>query len=279
MNRRSFLTVLGAPFLAPVAASLLAACGDDETEAGITHPMGPNDVVVKVTSEGGFVPEGFMFINQPTVLISGDGRAFEPGMTTMEFPGPLMSPVFVRSISEAGIAKVLQLADDAGLLGPAPDYELPGDVGIADAPNTVVSIFANGREYRHVAYALGLDQMDGGPSTPARDNLQTFVTLLADLPAVAGAAEVGEATPYLADRYRFQATVVNPADWADPAPTVVPWPADAGVKLVDAADCAILEADAVAATLEGATQLTFFEEAEAVYQLWIGPLLPGDAEC
>lgn len=63
MNRRSFLTVLGAPFLAPVAASLLAACGDDETEAGITHPMGPNDVVVKVTSEGGFVPEGFMFIN------------------------------------------------------------------------------------------------------------------------------------------------------------------------------------------------------------------------
>lgn len=88
-------------------------------------------------------------------------------MTTMEFPGPLMNPVFVRSISEAGIAKVLQLADDAGLLGPAPDYELPGDVGIADAPNTVVSASSpTAAGARHVAYALGLDQMDGGPSTP-----------------------------------------------------------------------------------------------------------------
>lgn len=278
MNRRSFLTLLGAPVLAPAVATFLTACGDDD-EGGITHPTGANDVVLRIGYEGGFVPAGFAFVNLPTLLISGDGRVFEQGAITLEFPGPLMTPVFVRSISDAGIGAVLQLAEDAGLLAAPPDYEIPGDVAIADAPTTVVTIVANGKEYRHAAYALGIDQPDGGPSTPARDNLQAFVQLLADLPKVAGAKEVGESLPFLAERYRFQAMGVDPEAWTDPAPTVLPWPEEIGVRLADAETCAMVAADAVGAVFEEADQLTFFEEEDVVYQLFVAPVLPGDAEC
>ena len=120
MNRRNFLsTALGVPALAAMAGSLstlLAACGDDEAATEPSYADGPNDVVLSIRYEGGFVPMGFAFVNTPTLLVSGDGRVFEPGMQTLEFPGPLLSPVMVRPISAAGIRKVIRLAGDAGLL-------------------------------------------------------------------------------------------------------------------------------------------------------------------
>ena len=185
MNRRSFLV---AALATPLMAQLLVACGEDsEEEGGITFPGGPNDVVLKVTSEGGFVPAGFAFVNTPSLLISGDGRAFEPGAITLEYPGPLLMPMFVRSISDDGITKVLQLAESAGLLATPPDYTVE-NLLIADAPTTVLTIQANGTTYVHRAEALGMDQPDGGASTPARENLAAFIATLVDLGAVAGAA-------------------------------------------------------------------------------------------
>ena len=276
MNRRSFLA---AALAAPAFVHLLASCGDDNDESsGITFPGGPNDVVVKVTSEGGFVPVGFAFVNTPTVLISGDGRVFEPGAITLEYPGPLLMPVFVRTISNEGITKVLELAGAAGLLGPAPDYSME-EMVIADAPTTVLTIQANGTTYVHRAEALGMDQPDGGPSTPARQNLLAFITALADLPAVAGAGEVGEPRPFEPEQYRFQAMEVDPANF-DPAPTIEEWPADAGVALRDATVCGMAPASAVGAVLAAADQLTFFTDGdEVVYQLFAAGVLPGDAEC
>ncbi|WP_339938353.1 hypothetical protein, partial [Undibacterium luofuense] len=61
---------------------------------------------------------------------------------------------------------------------------------VADAPNTVVTINANGTTYTHSAYALGI----GGETTeltPARTALLKFVNSMGDLAAVAGAAHVG----------------------------------------------------------------------------------------
>ena len=193
MNRRNFLsTALGVPALAAMAGSLstlLAACGDDEAATEPSYADGPNDVVLSIRYEGGFVPMGFAFVNTPTLLVSGDGRVFEPGMQTLEFPGPLLSPVMVRPISAAGIRKVIRLAGDAGLLAAPPDYSLPGGMMVADAPTTVVTITVGGQTYRHAAEALGLGIGDG-TSTPARDNLAAFVEVMTDITAVAGNGKV-----------------------------------------------------------------------------------------
>lgn len=282
MNRRNFLsTALGVPALAAMAGSLsalLAACGDDEAATEPSYADGPNDVVLSIRYEGGFVPMGFAFVNTPTLLVSGDGRVFEPGMQTLEFPGPLLSPVMVRPISAAGIRKVIRLAGDAGLLAAPPDYSLPGGMMVADAPTTVVTITVGGQTYRHAAEALGLGIGDG-TSTPARDNLAAFVEVMTDITAVAGTGEVGEPIPFDPDRYRLQAMEANPADWGEPAPTVVDWPAGTGVLLAEAATCATATAEGVGQVLTAADQLTFFREGDVVYQVFAAGMLPGDAEC
>ena len=282
MNRRSFLTALiGTPAL----AALFVACGDDSKQGndgqsggGFDVPTDANAVVFRIGYEGGFTTPGSQFIRMPTLLISGDGRTFSPGATTLQFPGALLPAIIEGSITTAGIQKVIKLADLAGLLGVTPDYSMPEGVGVADAPDTVVIITANGVTYEHRANALGIDSPDGG-STPARDNLQEFVQLLANLPAAVGVENVGEDKPLVAERYRFQAMTVDPAQWTEPSPTVVAWPADSGVVLAESTTCASVAAAKVDALFAEATQLTFFEENDLVYQLSVIATLPGEPAC
>ncbi len=277
MDRRSFISVLlGTPAL----IAIVAACGDDTKDAaGLVRPTGANDVVLRIGYEGGFVGPGVNFVRLPQLLISGDGRVVQPGAQTEQYPGPLLPTLTERTIDDAGIQKVLALASDAGLLAAPPDYSLPQGVGIADASDTVVEISANGTAYRHQANALGMDMGDGGKSTPARDRLNAFVLLLGDLPKVVGDAHLGKETMLAPDRYRFQAMVVDPTQFGEPAPTLVEWPSDTGVVLADSAQCATVEATKVADLFTRATQLTFFTEADVAYQLSVVAVLPGDAVC
>ena len=276
MNRRTFLAAVAGT---PALAAFLAACGDENKRTFSSIPSGEQDVVIKITNEGGFVPAGFMFSNLPSLLISGDGRVFTPGAMIEIYPGPLLPAISERSITDEGISKVLQLADDAGLLGEPLDYSLPDGIGIADASDTVVVINVNGKVYEHRANALGFDMPDGSPSTPARDNLNTFVTLVSDIAKVAGSGNVGDEQMFVPDQYRFQAMSVDPTQWTDPSPTIVQWPADIGIALDDSLQCATVDAGAVDELFAEANQLTFFEEANVTYQLFVVGVLPGDATC
>ena len=157
MNRRTFLTALAGT---PALAALVAACGDDAKQSSrYSFPDLPDEVVVRIGYEGGFVGPGVSFVNLPTLLVSGDGRVFTPGAQTEVYPGPLLSPMYERSITEAGIEKILKLADDAALLRPAPDYTLPADgPQVTDAPDTVVMINVNGKAYEHRASRWGCSE-------------------------------------------------------------------------------------------------------------------------
>lgn len=277
MNRRTFLAAL---LSTPAFAAAIAACGDDSVQStSYSFPEAADAVVLRIGYEGGFVAAGTNFINLPTLLVSGDGRVFTPGATTLEYPGALLPAINERSITKEGIQRLLQLADDAALLGPAPDYSLPEGTMIADASDTVVTVTVNGETYTHRANALGLEQPDAFGSTPARDNLNRFVTLVTDVAKVAGAANVGDDRAFVPEQYRLQAMAVDPTQWTDPSPTVVGWPAGTGVVLADSAQCATLPASKGDELFAGATQLTFFREGDAVYQLAVVAALPGDALC
>lgn len=276
MNRRTFLAAVAGT---PALAALIAACGDDNKRTFSSIPSGAQDVVIKITNEGGFVPAGFAFVNLPSLLISGDGRVFTPGAMIEIYPGPLLPAISERSITDEGISKVLQLADDAGLLGAPLDYSTPGAIAIADAPDTVVVINVNGKVYEHRANALGFDMPEGSLSTPARDNLNTFVTLISDIAKVAGSDNVGDEQIFVPEQYRFQALVVDPTQFTDPAPTIVAWPDGTGAVLAESLQCATVTANAVEELFTEATQLTFFEEADVTYQLSAVGVLPGDATC
>jgi hypothetical protein len=60
---------------------------------------------------------------------------------------------------------------------------------------------------------------------------------------------------------------------------VVDWPTGTGVKLADASECAVVQADAVASVFADATQITQFVEGDQKYVLAVRPMLPGDTGC
>ncbi len=293
MNRRDFLAAL---VISPAAAALLAACGDKSTDPvatdpattvpaaqGIQYSTGADEVVLKQSYEGGFMMQGAAFIFPPGLLVSGDGRLFVPGAQIEIYPGPLLSPVMVRTITPAGIEKLLQLADDAGLLATPPDYA--AEINVADVGNTVVQIGAKGETFVHSAFALGLDidaagnQVDG--LTPQRAKLKKFVDLLSDYEKIVGSENLGPEAPFEPTAYRFQAYTVEPDVLAaqEPAPEIVEWPASTGLQLADAAQCARLDAAAAGTIFADAKQNTYFTDGGVTYSLAVGRVLPGDPVC
>ena len=287
---------------AAIAALSIAACGDDSTGSevpiatddlqtvppasttmppvpstvpvttapspGIEHPTGADDVVVRIAYEGGFVPADYAFRNLPTLLVSGDGHAFQQAPMPDIYPGPLVPAVNVRTVTEQGIQDLLALAEDNGLLA---DVEYTSPTNIADAPDTVVEISANGATYVHRAYALGIsDETD-----PARLSLAEFVNAATGDWMNGANAELGAEETLAPDAYLIRSMEVG--DYTgDIAPTVVDWPADASIRLADAADCAELSAAEVGDLFANATQLTFFADGGITYQLAVKPDLPGN---
>lgn len=277
-----------------IAALLLAACGDDspsgdapsdslpidtvgpvDTTAppttvagGFDHPTGADDIVVRIAYEGGFVPVEVAFLNLPTLLVTGDGQAIVQGPVVEIYPGPLLPNMQARPVTEAGIQDLLGLAEDHGLLA---DVEYTNPTNIADAPDTVVEIAANGETFVHRAYALGIsDETD-----PARAALADFVAQATGDWLYGDNPELGPEAPYTSDTFLIRASEVG--DYTgDIEPTVVDWPADASVRLADAGECAAVPAPEVGDLFADANQLTFFAEDGITYQLTVKPLLPGD---
>ena len=208
-------------------------------------------MVIQYAEVGGFVPREFAFQQTPNVLVSGDGRVFGPGAQIEIYPGPLLPAVQVQSITEEGIQAILAAADEAGLFAQI-DYEQP--TNIADASTAQVTINVDGQTYVHEAYALGLANPGepGEETTPERQALADFIAQLMDLPTLVGADQLGEQTMFEADEYGIEALVVDDlsvygTDGIEP--TVVDWPAEATVRLADAAMCTVVSADEVGEAL------------------------------
>jgi hypothetical protein len=236
---------------------------------GYEHPSGADDVVVRIAYEGGFVPAEMTFLDLPTLLVSGDGHVFVQGPVPEIYPGPLLPNIQVRPVTEAGIQDLLALADENGLLA---DVEYTNPTNIADAPDTVVEVSANGRTFVHRAYALGIDT----ETDPTRAALAEFVAQVTGDWLYGDNPELGPEQPYATDTFLIRAAEVGDVA-GDIEPTVVDWPADASVRLIDAGDCAAIPAAELGSLFADANQLTFFAEDGVTYQLTVKPQLPGDS--
>ena len=272
---------------------ILAGCGDQPTPdtAGTSPPTtfttattvpvttsgrsydlatGADDVVISVRYDGGFAPVGAIFARTPVTLIAGDGRALTTGPVPEISPGPLLPNVQQRSITPEAIQQLTAMADRLGLL--ADVAYRPNDL-VVDAPDTIVDITVGGRTFHHDAYALGIDDKE---ADAARQRLLQFVTALSDLEGTVGADALGPERPFRPDRYLIQAVEIGLAtSTTDVAPTVVPWPADAPVRLADATTCAELPASFAAPLFEDANARTYFADAGATYYVAAVPQVPG----
>jgi hypothetical protein len=269
------------------AALVFAACGGDDPEVetsepapstdGHAHSTEPDGVVLRVSDEGGFVPPEATFASAPRLLVTGDGRLIQGGPVIAIYPRPLLPNLLQRSITEAGIQRLITLADERGLLADV-TYTRPGN--IADAADTVVTITVGGETFEHRAYALGLaGGPEGGETDEARARLLDFVVAATNL-ASTPSDDVGPDQPYRSDTYLIRSSEArspqNSGDGAiDIVPTRVDWPADAPVRLAAAGECAEVPTAAFSELFQKANQLTQFVDAGVPYSLTVTPRVPG----
>jgi hypothetical protein len=274
-------------FLLPVA------CGDDDdggTTAGTPSGAdgapggGEGGLFIELAFVGGFVAPDFTFRNLPNLVVYDDGTVVAPGAVAAVYPGPAFMPAFTGHVDDAVLDELVAAASDAGMVGSTPDVGQIGDLPIADAASTRVTVVVDGDERVVEAYALaeaggtdfgqtGLDERQ----VAARAALSRFVATVTD--AVTPAAD----EPLTPERYRVLAgPAVDPAGFDDPAvqPTIADWPAE--VPVPPEGECTAITGDAVApfaAALEQANELTQWRAGDRTFSLAVRVVLPHEEDC
>jgi hypothetical protein len=275
----------------PSPGATPAGTGPSATPADtgpITYATGPTDLVLQATSGGGLLPQSMRLAEMPNVSVYGDGRVVTLGSHGGGPDDPLLPELTETRVSADGMARILETAREAGVLGPGPDrrYELPG---VYDLWTVWFTAAAGGSTRRVAAYALGFeDEVSLAPpgEMEARRKLDALYGQLVDLRAWLPAGAVG--TPAA---YDWSAAVGG----ATPAPVkprddqeVRDWPLDVGPESFGSAVgthgeawyCAIAGPDQIVALgLDTATRDTRWRVGDHLYQIVARPLLPDESGC
>ena len=266
MRRRSQLVaVVG---LAVVAG----ACGGGSTGVGgapLNRPTGASEVVVQVLVDGGFVPTEVALGTVPATTVLGDGTVITPAPTPAIYPGPALAPLQAAKVDAATVDGLVARAATLGLLAGPLDF---GHPPVADAPNTTVTIVAEGRAHRHVAAALGVsDEATGGANRRA---LKDFLAALAQLPPGNRAWEPSAIAVRVAGPYQPDPQLPQPP---------VAWPLDrAPVEAGPGTPCLVVEGDdlrLLRAALVRANARTPWLIGGVARSVAFVPVVPGSQPC
>lgn len=254
--------------------------------ASISHPTGATDVVLRVSTGGGFVPIEYQYTLVPEFTLYGDGRIIVPGPVTMQYPGAALPNLQTTVASEDVVQTMLATAEEAGLFQNGVDY---GQPGVADVGTTTITVNAGGATYTSQIYALGFDS--GGNLTMQQQQARAAVNdlrgKLSDPSNFTSEQPVWESYDFTAIRIfsrRVDATQsTNPTDIR---PNHLPWPladlATSGEPVANAQGLRKLEVSGddlatLRPLLQKATQITLWESGNAQYSLFFRPLLPDEA--
>ena len=293
-----------APFaLAALTAVLLAGCGAPSTPSpsappptGVPVPTpAPSatpstaELVLRVTSEGGFIGPAATLSALPAVLVYVDGRILTPAPQPAIAPTPLLPSVLVRDVGPAGVAAIVASIRAAGLDKQAAD---PGGI-TADTGSTVIAVTLDGKTVTTRFRGMGGGpQGPGGPGAASPDPEQAAaLALLARLEDSGDTWGAPAATPTTLDPagYRiFAAPGAPPADPATTRPTVAwplatqlasfgtPAPSDRGIEGLRQGVALGADAATLAPILASASTATGFTSEGTTWTLYVRPLLPDE---
>jgi hypothetical protein len=277
---------------AAVAPSSGASPGASGVPGGsaIAHPSGPHDLVIRYEEIGGFVAPEVIVTRYPIVSIYGDGTTITEGPVPAIYPGMALPNLQAAKITEAGLQKLLVLADADGLLGPDASFDA---IGIADATTAQFTVVARGATHVIGAYALSASPDDAGldPTTAAaRAKLRAFAAAVGDVHSTLGADAAPDA-PYAYDGIRLYVTP-GPPVVSDPnlARTPLAWPlstplasfGEPGTGSMSGARCGVVtgaDLDKLRPLLAGATVITGWTSGGATFTFLPLPLLPDQSGC
>ena len=216
-----------------LAGALITGC----TEAGdggptpsvtvpsspVAHPTGADEIVVRIFSGGGLVPETVRVSELPEWTLYGDGTIvyIPPATDGTSIPSPAVPSLLERSVAVSSIDRLLVEADDRGLLR---NQQLSAS-DATDLWVTYVTVHAGNEVFENSVYALGFQPADGAPP-PENDqsakiaDVQLFIDF-AEEPEK-WAASVTEPKPYEAPVWSVYAFPYQ-GDLSQ-APKTVDWP-------------------------------------------------------
>lgn len=278
-----------------LVGTLLAGCawiGGGGT-GEIPHPGG-DALVLRVATSGGFVPAEYHLTDLPSFTLLGDGRVIVTGATPAIYPGPLLPSLRVRRLNERGIQSVLETVLRTGQLDAGAQWS-GANRRVADAPDTVFELHADGRDVTVRVYALGI--VDGEMSDVSEEERAAHLALgqlLDDLDSLdtwIGSAGWVDAAwqPYEAEALRLLVRVAD-GERTDPSGLAFderPWPSSAADPAtfgdevaVASARCGVVSEPAALDwydVLADATQLTRWVADGHRYVVAVRPLLPDEA--
>ncbi len=268
------------PTLVPSARSSAAATPAPSASAA------PATVLIKVTSEGGFINPSATLAALPTVTVYADGRILTPAVVAAD-PPPLVAAIDVRDVGPAGATAILAAIKDAGLDRPSSAAPgIPGDFGtnvftvVVDGATTTTRFAGGGQP------GPGLPGRSGG-GDPAGQAALALLSRLLD-PTEDWGATAPHHSVFVPLGYRV---FVAPGPSADPSGSQTPiaWPLAAGLDgfgtpavpdrgVAGLRQGVVVGADAarLAPVLRSATTLDVFSSGGTSYTLWARPLLPDE---
>ncbi len=272
-----------APTATPPAPTPVETPGPTPSAAG---------VVLRATTTQALSPE-FLFASLPLLVITADGRALTPAAQVAIYPGPLLPGVQEQTITPAGIARVVEAARAAGLLGAVGDFS--GGAALPGAAVARLTIVADGTTYElsgPIGGAAACSAAQAGCPVPDPGTPAAFEWLwngLTDLQGWLGSDLAPSARPFVAPAYGI--LVGPPPSDAMPGNPIRTWPlkdqplAAFGAPFAIATfRCGSVTGDAATQlrpALEAANQLTAWVDdpsQSATRSVVVRPILPGDGD-
>jgi hypothetical protein len=230
------------------------------------------------------IPPVNLFTMGSSAVIDGAGMYVVPGAVPAIYPGPLVTPLFARRVSDAGRETIVGWAEELGLLTGTADFTDGG--AIPGGLTGTIELTVDGR----LVTITGIPDMVAPDPVPG--SAQAFAELwrrVASLPETLP-GEVGPETPYVPSGY---ALLVGPPPMPEagiPA-NIADWPLDVPVStfggpvqdgsyrcgLVEGEDAATL-----APALVAANQLTQWVQdpaTSATFGLTVRPIVAGENPC
>jgi hypothetical protein len=282
-----------------VLASACGGVGNDDTgssgstgatgAAGITHPTSPDQLILRMAYEGGFVPYEYTLGSTPFWSLFGDGTLIVPGPQIEIYPGPALPNLTATPVSEDGLQAILEAARDAGLMDGDANY---GNQCIADAATTVFTTNADGTTTVVSAYALDVGEPAGtcgnDRDAEARAKLAAFQAKLTDLRSWLPNGSVGTERRY--DPTEMRVYVLPYQGDAELPQVPIEWPLEPpldafGEAAQDApaeTRCAVVTGEDLTTLLAAAGKanaLTPWTSGGTEYHLIFRPLLPDEHAC
>lgn len=259
--------------------------------AGFEHPSAPDELVLRIEIQGGFVPIEWPATNLPIISLMGDGSLIGQGAQIMIYPPPALPSLTITGLNEDGIQAILVEAEAAGLMEGDRTYDLPA---VADAETTVFTVNAAGKTSVVSVYALSLgEDVTDMPEEErvARSKLSRFMTLMTSTAGWLPTATI--VTPTQA--YEFQRLQISSQPEANAPqtddgiePGEAQWPLATPLSelgnpyYLEMSRCFVVEGEDLATllpALERANLLTPWVSNGEQYRLYLRPLLPDETGC